>query len=138
LVNFQGITIAKPGEFGKDGVSGGSGINGKNGAGFLPSVFFDLSSATVKPIYHDRLLVIAKVLQANPSLKIKISGNCDIRGNENENLKLGQRRADNVKNHLVKEYGIDASRLSTESKGEKEPMATSLNPMNRRVDFIVE
>lgn len=138
LVNFQGITIAKPGEFGKDGVSGGSGINGKNGAGFLPSVFFDLASATVKPIYHDRLLVIAKVLQANPSLKIKISGNCDIRGNENENLKLGQRRADNVKNHLVKEYGIDASRLSTESKGEKEPMATSLNPMNRRVDFIVE
>jgi len=78
------------------------------------------------------------VLQANPSLKIKITGNCDIRGNENGNLKLGQRLAENVKNHLVKEYGIDASRLSTESKGEKEPMATSLNPMNRRVDFIVE
>ncbi len=138
LVNFQGITIAKPGDFGKDGVGGGNGINGKNGVGFLPSVFFDLASATVKPIYHDRMLVIAKVMQANPSLRIKITGNCDIRGNENENLKLGQRRAENVKAHLVKQYGIDASRFVIESKGEKEPMATSLNPMNRRVDFAVE
>ena len=77
-------------------------------------------------------------MQANPELKVKITGNCDIRGNENENIKLGQRRADNVMNHLIKQYGIDASRLSTGSKGEKEPMATSLNPMNRRVDFAVE
>lgn len=135
LVNFQGVTIAKPGEFGADGLSGS---NGKNGVGFLPSVFFDLGSAVIKPNFNDRILVIARVMQANPKLKVKITGNCDIRGNENENLKLGQRRADNVMNHLIKQYGIDPSRLSTESKGEKEPMASSLNPMNRRVDFAVE
>ncbi len=135
LVNFQGVTIAKPGEFGADGLSGS---NGKNGTGFLPSVFFDLGSATIKPNFNDRILVIARVMQANPKLNVKITGNCDIRGNENENLKLGQRRADNVMNHLVKQYGIDPARLSTESKGEKEPMATSLNPMNRRVDFTVQ
>lgn len=135
LVNFQGVTIAKPGEFGADGVSGS---DGKNGTGFLPSVFFDLGSAVIKPNFNDRILVIARVMQANPKLKVKITGNCDIRGNETENLKLGQRRADNVMNHLIKQYGIDAARLSTESKGEKEPMATSLNPMNRRVDFAVE
>lgn len=138
LVNFQGITIAKPGEFGKDGVSGTGGASGKNGAGFLPSVFFDLSSSTIKPIYNDRLLVIAKVLKANPSLKIRITGNCDIRGNEGQNEKLGLRRAESVKNHLVKEYNIDPSRLITETKGEKDPMASTLNPMNRRVDFAVE
>ena len=140
LVNFQGITIAKAGEFGKDGtgIGGGNGANGKNGTGYLPSVFFDLGSATVKSIYHDRILVIAKVLQTNPNLKIKITGNCDLRGSENENLRLGQRRADNVKQQLISEYNIDPSRISTESKGEKEPMATKLNPMNRRVDFSVE
>jgi outer membrane protein OmpA-like peptidoglycan-associated protein len=43
-----------------------------------------------------------------------------------------------VKDHLVKQYGIDPARISTESKGEKEPMATTLNPMNRRVDFAIE
>ncbi len=148
LVNFQGITLAKPGEFGKDAVyggadgkgaaNGGNGANGKNGTGYLPSVFFDLGSSTIKSIYNDRLLVIAKVMKTNPSLKIKVSGNCDIKGAADENNKLGQKRADSVKNHLVKQYGIDASRISTESKGETDPMASKLNAMNRRVDFAIE
>jgi OOP family OmpA-OmpF porin len=137
LVNFQGITLAKPGEFGKDGLSG-SGSNGKNGTGFLPSVFFDLGSAGVKSIYHDRILVIAKVMKANPDIKVTITGNCDVKGGDNENQKLGQRRADNVKKILVSEFGIDAARLTTESKGEKDPMASKLNAMNRRVDFAVD
>jgi OmpA-OmpF porin, OOP family len=137
LVNFQGITLAKPGEFGKDGLSG-SGSNGKNGTGFLPSVFFDLGNAGVKNIYHDRILVIAKVMKANPDLKITITGNCDVKGGDNENQKLGLRRAENVKKVLVSEFGIDAARLTTESKGEKDPMASKLNAMNRRVDFAVD
>ncbi len=144
LVNFQGVTLAKPGDFGKDGIgsgggaNGAAGANGKNGTGFLPSVFFDLGSSTVKEQYNDRLLVIARVLKANPSLNIHIIGNCDVRGSDNENQKLGQKRAENVKNHLVKQYGIDASRLTTESKGKQDPMASKLNAMNRRVDFSVE
>ena len=156
LVNFQGITLAKPGEFGKDavygkpdslggngangglGLNGGNGAAGKNGTGFLPSVFFDLGSSAIKSVYNDRLLVIAKVLKTNPSIKIKVIGNCDLKGNAAENNKLGQKRADAIKNQLVKQYGIDASRINTESKGETEPMASTLNAMNRRVDFSVE
>jgi OmpA-OmpF porin, OOP family len=137
LVNFQGITLAKPGEFGKDGLSG-SGSNGKNGTGFLPSVFFDLGSSVIKPIYNDRLLVIAKVLKTNPTINVKVSGNCDIKGSTDENNRLGQKRADAVKNHLIKQYGIDAARISTETKGESDPMASSINGMNRRVDFTIE
>jgi OOP family OmpA-OmpF porin len=137
LVNFQGITLAKPGEFGKDGLTGASGTNGTNGTGYLPSVFFDLGSSIVKSIYNDRVLVIAKVMKANPAINVMISGNCDVRGGDNENQKLGMRRAEKVKDILVKEFGIDAARLSTESKGETEPMASKLNAMNRRVDFTV-
>jgi len=144
LVNFQGITLAKPGEFGKDAIYGGAdgksanGANGKNGTGYLPSVFFDLGSSAIKPAYNDRLLVIAKMLKTNPSIKIKISGNCDVKGNANENNRLGQKRAEAVKNQLIKQYGIDALRINTETKGETEPMASTLNAMNRRVDFTVE
>ncbi len=136
LVNFQGITLAKAGEFGKDGLSGSSS-NGKNGIGYLPSIFFEIGNASVKSMYHDRILVIAKVMKANPELKITISGNCDLKGGDDENQKLGLRRADNVKKILVNEFGIDAARLSTDSKGEKDPMASKLNSMNRRVDFEV-
>jgi OOP family OmpA-OmpF porin len=142
LVNFQGITIAKAGEFGKDGIvsamNAKNGANGKNGTGYLPSIYFDLSSSAIKSIYNDRLLVIAKVLKANPDVKVKISGNCDVRGTATENNKLGQKRADAVKAHLVKVYGIDASRISTDTKGDSDPLAKGINAMNRRVDFSVE
>lgn len=140
LVNHQGITLAKAGEFGKDGagINGNKGSDGKDGAGYLPSVFFNLGSATITTAYQDRLLLVARVLKANPALKIKVIGNCDIIGSVDENIKLGQRRADNVKNHLVKQYGIDPARISSETKGKGEPMASNLNNMNRRVDFVVE
>jgi OOP family OmpA-OmpF porin len=132
LVNFQGITIAKPGEHGKDG------INGSNGAGYMPSIFFDLGSATVKSVYNDRIFVIAKMMKTNPSVKITITGNCDITGSDNENQRLGNRRAENVKEILVKSFGIDGSRITTETKGSKDPVAVKLNSMNRRVDFSVK
>jgi outer membrane protein OmpA-like peptidoglycan-associated protein len=77
-------------------------------------------------------------MKANPDIKITITGNCDVKGGDNENQKLGQRRADNVKKILVTEFGIDEARLTTESKGEKDPMASKLNAMNRRVDFAVD
>ncbi len=133
LVNFQGIEIP----LGKDGADGSSGLNG-TGTGFLPSVFFDLGSTAVKPLYHDRMLVIAKIMKNNPAVKIKIIGNTDVLGDEKSNAKLGQRRAESVRKHLISQYGIDEARLIVETKGETEPMASKLNTMNRRVDFVVE
>lgn len=133
LVNFQGIEIP----LSKDG-SGADGANGANGTGFLPSVFFDLGSSSVKPVYHDRLLVIAKIMKNNPAVKLRIIGNTDIQGDEKSNNKLGERRAESVRKHLITQYGIDESRLTVETKGEQEPLASKLNTMNRRVDFIVQ
>ena len=132
LVNFQGVSIPIPGD---DGING---LNGTNGTGFLPSIFFDIASANIKPVYHDRLLVIAQLLKNNPTLNLTISGNCDITGSESLNTKLGNRRAEAVKQHLIAQYGIDASRMSTETKGELDPMASKLNTMNRRVDFSIK
>lgn len=167
IINFQGITLANPGEFGAGataigdsrtgtgengktegggeagaaGASGAAGVPGMGAgrsSGFLPSVFFDMASATVKSIYHDRLLTIARTMRANPAVKLRITGNCDAAGSVEENIRLGQRRAENVKQHLMSQYGIDGSRIRTESKGKNELVAKSLNPMNRRVDFTIE
>jgi OOP family OmpA-OmpF porin len=135
LVNFQGMTIAKPGEHGKDGINGSSG---KNAAGYMPSIFFDLGSATVKSVYNDRIYVIAKMMKTNPSVNITISGNCDAVGGDYENQRLGTRRAENVKEILVRNFGIEGSRIETETKGSKDPIAVKLNSMNRRVDFSVK
>jgi OOP family OmpA-OmpF porin len=158
VINFQGITLAPPGEYGASGIFGnnadstlvdGSGTTGSEGgagmagaagrsSGYLPSVFFDMGSSSVKSIYHDRLLTIARAMRANPGVKLKITGNCDTAGSIEENNRLGKRRAENVKQHLTSHYGIDGSRIITESKGKNEPVAKALNPMNRRVDFRLE
>jgi outer membrane protein OmpA-like peptidoglycan-associated protein len=124
LVNFQGTTIKTS--------------DGKDGLSFLPSIFFDLNSATIKQQYKDRILIVARAMKANPDVKVMVSGNTDFTASEEYNNKLGLNRAEAVKNHLVKVYGIDAARLSTESKGEKDPLANNANKtMNRRVDFSV-
>lgn len=126
LVNFQGISIDKS-----------LAAAGKNSVGWLPSVFFSIDRSDIAKPQQDRILVVARVLKSNPDLKLMISGNTDVDAGESYNDKLGLKRAEAVKNHLVKVYGIDAARLSTESKGEKDPMAKNLKAMNRRVDFSV-
>ena len=104
--------------------------------GYLPSIFFELNSDVIDKKYHETLASIALVMKANPDLKFELNGNCDIRANVDYNIKLGLRRAENVKKHLVDRYGIDAARLQTVSLGKNSPI-TQEHRMNRRVDFRV-
>ncbi|MEP7168067.1 MAG: OmpA family protein [Bacteroidota bacterium] len=130
LTNFQGVAIDKA-------LSEKGGSYGSNAIGWLPPIFFDLNQSDVKSSQRDRVLIIAKVLMNNPNLSLNLVGNCDPTAGEVYNQKLGLKRADAVKAHLVKHYSIDAARLTTTSKGEKDVLAKNLDPMNRRVDFEV-
>jgi OOP family OmpA-OmpF porin len=128
LVNFQGISIG-------DNIAG-AGV-AATAVGWLPSIFFDTDKSDIKPNQQDRLLVVARMLKRNGNVKLKIIGHTDIDAGEDYNMRLGQRRADAVKNHLIKVYGIDGARLVTESRGKKEQFAKGIKAMNRRVDFEV-
>src|SRR5256714_2194675 len=61
------------------------------------------------------------ILQANPALRIRISGHCDERGSDEYNLALGNRRATAAKQYLTS-HGIDAGRIETVSYGEERPI----------------
>ena len=51
-------------------------------------------------------------------------------------MKLSQKRAEKVKDHLVKYYKVDASKVQTSSEGEKNPLASNqYNTVNRRVEI---
>ncbi len=130
LVNFQGVTIAPEGSYGKEGIT-------NNSTGWLPSIFFDVDKSVLKPASLDRLNTVARVLIKNANLKINIIGNCDVDASEQYNEKLGLKRAEAARDHLVKVYGIDASRLTATSLGKKEQLAKGNKRMNRRVDFEV-
>lgn len=103
-------------------------------------IYFDVSKDVVKPESAGTLKMVADVMKENPTLRIKIVGHTDSDGDDNSNLDLSKRRGTAVKNALVGGYGIDASRIETDGKGEKEPVAANDNAtnkaLNRRVEFI--
>ena len=80
------------------------------------------------------------ILQANPGLRIRISGHCDERGSDEYNLALGNRRATAAKQYLVS-HGIDAGRVETVSYGEERPLDPGHNEdawsKNRRDEFDI-
>lgn len=85
------------------------------------------------------LLDVSKVLKEATS-PVKIVGHTDSDGDDASNQKLSQARAETVKKILVQQYGIDEGLLSTEGRGEAQPIADNKNAegkaQNRRVEFI--
>lgn len=69
--------------------------------------------------------------------KLLIEGHTDAAGSEEYNLLLSYRRAKAVRNYLVNNFHIDASRLKVSGKGESEPLEGSdpMDGINRRVQF---
>jgi len=101
---------------------------------------FDYDKAVIRA--GDAAVLDQKVaiLQANPGLRIRISGHCDERGSDEYNLALGNRRATAAKQYLVS-HGIDASRIGTVSYGEERPIAQGHDEaawaQNRRDEFEI-
>jgi len=103
-------------------------------------VHFDVARALLHP--DDRATLDRKVaiLEANPTVRVQITGACDARGSEQYNQALGQRRASAVKRYLVG-HGIDAARLDELSSGEQSPIDAGSGEaawaQNRRAEFVV-
>ena len=105
----------------------------------VSNLLFYTGTSILKPESMGSLLDISKVLKEVTS-PVKIIGHTDSDGDEASNQKLSQERAEAVKSALVKQYGIDASKLVTEGRGEAQPIADNNNAegkaQNRRVEFI--
>lgn len=103
-------------------------------------IYFDVNKDVVKAESFGTISEIAQTLKENPTVRIKIIGHTDSDGDDAKNLDLSRRRALSVKNTLVNQFGIDASRIQTDGKGETEPLATNTTSeskaKNRRVEFI--
>jgi len=99
------------------------------------SVYFDFDSAELDKIAQITSIKVANKMKANPSLMLEIRGYTDNPGTGIYNQKLSQRRAERVKNELVKVHGISYQRMVANGKG-KIPNPVSENLWNRRCDFF--
>jgi len=103
-------------------------------------IYFDSGKDFVKPESNGSLKEIANVLNENPEVRIQVIGHTDSDGEDALNLDLSKRRAANVKNSLVIDFGIAADRIETDGKGESQPLVPNTSvenkAKNRRVEFI--
>lgn len=99
---------------------------------------FDTNKADIKPAYHDELKKLADFLKEFPNAKGTIAGHTDNVGNNAANLKLSQRRADSVRNYLIKTFGIDGARIDAKGFGPTKPVASNKTKagkaQNRRIE----
>jgi len=105
-------------------------------------ILFDTGSDVIKPESASIIQSIARSLETNPNLKLRIEGHTDSVGGASANLDLSRRRAEAVMAVLVKQFRIDDQRLTAAGLGSTKPIDSNENPQgrsqNRRVEFIKE
>jgi len=113
----------------------------KGGVVILRGVNFESNKATITKYSENILWDAYNAMIANPNVNVVISGHTDDVGSEKANQVLSLKRAQAVKNWLVKN-GIKSNRMRTVGKGESEPVASNNTEdgrlENRRMEFYAE
>ncbi|AZV46025.1 flagellar motor protein MotB [Nautilia sp. PV-1] len=88
-------------------------------------VYFDFDKYNIRPDQWPKVEELAKLIKSNPAnYTVRIEGNCDEWGTEEYNYALGLKRANSVKNALIK-LGVDPKKLTIISYGELNPVCTA-------------
>jgi OOP family OmpA-OmpF porin len=101
---------------------------------------FDFDKSVIKKKYYSKLDEIAVMIKKDPKLKVEVQGHTDSVGSDKYNMGLSKRRANAVRDYLIKKGGIAADRLTAVGFGESKPVApnttTEGRAKNRRVELL--
>lgn len=102
--------------------------------------FFSYDSANVRPQDKAVLRKLADCFMTGPlkGRELRLVGHADPRGEEEYNMVLGGRRADNVKTAIASE-GMSADKIATTSRGKLDATGTDEESWakDRRVDVVL-
>jgi outer membrane protein OmpA-like peptidoglycan-associated protein len=103
-------------------------------------IYFDYDKADIRDDAADILQDAVKTLKKNPEASILITGNCDVRGTEKYNDKLGKKRGISVKQFML-DKGVPEERIKIISRGKLDAIApvTDLVGMqkDRNAQFMI-
>lgn len=107
----------------------------------IENLFFQSGSSDLKPGSEVELNNLAEILNAYPTLKVKLGGYTDNTGNAETNKSLSNLRAQTAKLKLI-ETGIAADRIEAEGYGSQFPVCEAndtdeCKAQNRRIDVRV-
>jgi OOP family OmpA-OmpF porin len=103
---------------------------------------FDSGKSYVRPRYYNEVKKVADFMKKYPNTKMEIQGHTDNVGKPAMNKRLSQRRADAVKNLLIKKYKVNKNRLKAVGYGEEKPLVPNdkveNRSRNRRVQAVLQ
>jgi len=109
------------------------------------NVKFNTAKAVVEKKYHNDIKAMADFMKAHPGATAVIEGytdNVDKFNEPEKNIKLSQARAESVRQYLIDNFGIDASRITAVGYGPAKPIASNDTEKgrqkNRRVQVVIE
>lgn len=106
--------------------------------GYILNVYF--SHDGVDPLSLEGIQGLLRMLKSSSTMKVEIGGHTDNNGSDAYNLDLSQRRAQAVRNLLIK-GGADADRITAVGYGKTRPLAPNDNrqgrSLNRRTEFVI-
>jgi outer membrane protein OmpA-like peptidoglycan-associated protein len=106
----------------------------------MGDVLFDTDQAQLKPGGEASVDKLAGFMTTYPERQVLIEGYTDSTGSDSHNQDLSMRRAEAVRNALVRR-GISTQRLNVLGHGKNSPIATndsaSGRQMNRRVEVLL-
>lgn len=91
---------------------------------YAKTILFDTGKATLKTETVSVFVDIIKILSEYPTAKFTVEGHTDSVGSAKTNQALSEKRANSVRDFLIKE-GIGADRLTAIGYGEDKPIATN-------------
>jgi outer membrane protein OmpA-like peptidoglycan-associated protein len=104
------------------------------------SVSFASGSASIEPKLHPTLDKVAATLNEYAQTSVTVVGYTDSVGSAEANRELSRRRAAAVADYLG-QHGVSPSRMTVDSRGEEEPIASNDTEagraQNRRVEMLV-
>lgn len=103
-------------------------------------IHFDFASAAIRPQSRQVLQEIAAALRSQPQWSLRIEGHTDRVGADDYNAELSRARAAAIRQSLIDEHEIAASRLATVGFGESRPKVSNDTlegrARNRRVELV--
>jgi outer membrane protein OmpA-like peptidoglycan-associated protein len=106
----------------------------------LSEVVFETDRADLKTGAEQRLRPLTEHLRQNPDKVAQIEGHTDNVGSASHNLQLSDRRANSVKDAMVR-MGVSGEQLIARGFGKDKPVTSNNTPegrlQNRRVDIII-
>jgi len=109
-------------------------------AGVITGIQFETGKSTIAPKSTATLDEAVRVLSDYPAIRIRIVGHTDNVGKREDNLALSQRRADAVREYMLKQ-GIEGQRIEALGAGPDQPQVSNDSAAgrrtNRRIEFVI-